>query len=77
MSYLLFGQFVLKLTWVIDMPDYKELYLNMMRATEKAIRILIQAQKECEELYLSMPEPELIALDPQNSLTESAESDIV
>ena len=35
------------------MPDYKEMYLNLMRATEDAIRILIQAQKECEEMYLS------------------------
>ena len=35
------------------MPDYKEMYLKMMRASEKAINILIQAQRECEELYLS------------------------
>ena len=34
------------------MPDYKELYLKMMRASEDAIRILINAQQECEELYL-------------------------
>lgn len=59
------------------MPDYQELYLKMMRATEQAIRILIQAQQECEELYLCASEPELVVLEPQNSLTESAESDIV
>ena len=35
------------------MPDYREMYLNMMRASEEAIRILIKAQQECEELYLS------------------------
>lgn len=35
------------------MPDYKEMYLIMARAAEKAERILIQAQRECEELYLS------------------------
>lgn len=34
------------------MTDYKELYLMMMRASEKAIKILIDAQRECEELYL-------------------------
>ena len=34
------------------MADYKEMYLIMMRATEKAIRILIEAQQQCEELYL-------------------------
>ena len=34
------------------MPDYKEMYLHLMRETEKAIRILIEAQQVCEELYL-------------------------
>ena len=32
--------------------DYKEMYLKMVRATEEAIRILIEAQQECEEMYL-------------------------
>lgn len=37
---------------------YKEMYLHLMRETEKAIRILIAAQQECEERYLSAsPEP--------------------
>ena len=35
------------------MPDYKEMYLKMVRASERAINPLIQAQQECEELYLS------------------------
>ena len=35
------------------MPDYKEMYLKMMRASEKAINILIEAQRECEEMYIS------------------------
>lgn len=35
------------------MPDYKEMYLKMMRASERAINILVEAQRECEELYLS------------------------
>lgn len=34
------------------MPNYKELYLKMMRASEEAIRLIIAAQQECEELYL-------------------------
>lgn len=38
------------------MPDYKEMYLKMARASEQAIRILIKAQQECEETYLSGPE---------------------
>jgi len=41
------------------MPDYKELYLKLFRASEEAASILIAAQQECEELYISQPEPEL------------------
>ena len=57
------------------MPDYKEMYLTMMRATEQAIRILIEAQQTCEELYLSAVEPELVL--SENTLTQMPESDIV
>lgn len=39
-------------------PDYKELYFSLFRASEKAIRILIQAQQECEEQVLSAGETE-------------------
>ena len=49
--------------------DYKELYLKMVRANETAIRMLIAAQQECEELYLAMSEEEnrtRIILMPQN-----------
>ena len=52
------------------MPDYKEMYLKMMRASEKAIREmeaatagLIAAQRECEEMYLSAPEAEIVELN--------------
>ena len=38
------------------MADYKEMYLKMMRASEEAIRILVQAQQECEEMYLQAEE---------------------
>ena len=37
----------------MKMSDYKEMYLKMVRATEQAINILIKAQQECEELYIS------------------------
>ena len=39
------------------MADYKEMYLHLMRNTEKAIQILIEAQRDCEEIYLSAPNP--------------------
>lgn len=34
------------------MPNYKEMYLTMVRASEKAINILIEAQQRCGEMYL-------------------------
>ena len=53
------------------MPDYKEMYLKMVRASEQMIRILVKAQQECEELYTSVPEPELEILDiPETSEAE-------
>ena len=35
------------------MADYKEMYLTLMRETEKAIGLLVDAQRKCEELYIS------------------------
>ncbi len=32
--------------------DYKQMYLIMVRASEAAINVLIQAQRQCEDLYL-------------------------
>ena len=32
---------------------YKEMYIVMARATEKAVRILIEAQQRCEDLYIA------------------------
>ena len=45
------------------MPDYKEMYFKLFRACARAADILIEAQRECEELYISSPEPELIILE--------------
>ena len=38
------------------MVDYKEMYLEMVRETERAINILIGVQRRCEEMYLSSGE---------------------
>lgn len=48
------------------MPDYKTMYLTMVQASEDAINLLIKAQRECEELYLSSAEPEIRVLDPRD-----------
>ena len=37
----------------MDKPDYKEMYLNLFRASEEALDILIAAQRRCEEMYLA------------------------
>lgn len=57
------------------MPYYKEMYLKMFRASEEAVNILIAAQQECEELYISFPEPELhvIPLSSKAKKTEDKE----
>lgn len=41
------------------MPDYKEMYLTLMGATENAIKALILAQRKAEEIYISEPEPDM------------------
>ena len=35
------------------MPDYEKMYLDLFRASEEALDILIAAQRRCEEMYLS------------------------
>ena len=45
------------------MPDWKEMYLTLMRDTERAIRILEEAQQKCEELYLRDEPPALTLLN--------------
>lgn len=38
------------------MENYKEMYLRLFRATEEAISCLVEAQRECEEMYASAEE---------------------
>ena len=40
------------------MADYKEMYETMVRASEKALNIIIDAQRQCEEMYLAAEEEE-------------------
>lgn len=41
------------------MPDYKKMYIKMLHASEEALRIIIAAQQECEELYIASANPKL------------------
>ena len=38
--------------------EYKEMYLTMAREVEKAVRVLIDAQQKCEEMYLQAKDEE-------------------
>lgn len=40
------------------MPDFEEMYYTLMRASEEALRIIIEAQKKCEDMYISQEEIE-------------------
>ncbi|MDF2838468.1 MAG: hypothetical protein K0S60_171 [Evtepia sp.] len=53
----------------MKMLDYKEMYLKMFRASEQAMNIIISAQRESEELYISMTEPgtKIVSLPTKNS----------
>lgn len=46
------------------MPDYKEMYLTLLRATERAVDTLIAAQLDAEALYVSEGEPDITVLYP-------------
>ena len=46
------------------MPDYKEMYYTLFRASERAVNILLEAQRACEELYLESPRPGLTLSPP-------------
>lgn len=52
------------------MPDYKEMYLTLFRATEQAIDTLIAAQRKCEEMYLNTPEKDFIILSRSQETEE-------
>ena len=49
------------------MPDYKEMYLKMFRATEAAVNILITAQRDCEEMYIREQEPVIRIIPPNET----------
>lgn len=46
------------------MADYKEMYLTLMREVEKAIGILIDTQRRCEELYINTADEAQAVLVP-------------
>jgi hypothetical protein len=55
------------------MPDYKKIYLTMLRASAQAVNILIAAQQECEEQYISSPGPKLTMVPLQSENKKDAD----
>ena len=53
------------------MVDYQEMYYKMSRAMEKAINVLIDAQRECEEDYLRQTDPPAEAEEGSASRSDS------
>ena len=53
------------------MPDYKEMYLTLFRATEQAVDTLVAAQQACEELYINGRDGEVTLL-PQEEKPPAA-----
>lgn len=51
------------------MPDYQKMYWTLFRATEEAVNLLIAAQRECEELYVSSEEPNITVLPEKDETT--------
>ena len=60
---------------MVALPDYEELYYSMFRATEKAISILIDAQRKAEETILSDETQTLILLTAQEKTNTKREND--
>jgi hypothetical protein len=57
------------------MPDDKEMYLKMFRASERALDVILAAQQECEELYTvnSSQGPKIISLPAEGDQTMGAD----
>ena len=45
------------------MPNDKEMYLTMVRHTEKAIQLLIEAQRKCEDMYVNAPDASFVLVE--------------
>lgn len=53
------------------MPDYKALYFHLMRGISDAIELLMEAQRQAEEMYLSSEQAEIKYLEARKPEKES------
>ncbi len=52
------------------MTDYKEMYRELFIATTKAIELLVEAQKKCEDIYINAEDKENIIRIAEKIKTE-------
>lgn len=45
---------------VIQMPDYKNMYLKLIRAQIKAVRLLQKAHRAAERMYVKSKDPVIL-----------------
>lgn len=55
------------------MADYAKLYHHLFNSQTRAIEILVKAQQETEELYMSAPDPDIRVLDSRKAEDEEKE----
>ncbi|MBD5132972.1 MAG: hypothetical protein HDT38_00635 [Clostridiales bacterium] len=57
------------------MPDYKEMYLTLFRASTEALELLITAQQKCEDLFISAPTPEITIIPSPKEQGKNADGE--
>lgn len=57
------------------MPDYAAMYKRLFRSQTEAIAILQKAQQDTEEMYISLPEPDIRVLEPKRPEDDTPDDD--
>jgi len=55
------------------MTDYAAMYRRLFQSQTQAIEILMKAQQDTEEMYISTPVPEIRVLNTQKSEDDKTE----
>ena len=57
------------------MADYAAMYKKLFNSQTAAIRILQEGQQETEEMYISVPDPDIRVLEPKKPDDEPGEDE--
>lgn len=55
------------------MADYAAMYRRLFQSQTQAIEILMKAQQDTEEMYISAPEPDIRILDADKPKDEDSD----